>query len=134
MDKLLTFAIISVIALSGCATEAAFNEQAQQWVGKNADDLILAEGPPTSSATLSTGGRVLQYERSAHVMSGGNSYTTYRSVYSNGLWTSVPVTNTVPVSSHTQSCMVRFVVDQSNTIISWTKEGNRCVAKPLEKK
>jgi hypothetical protein len=134
MSKLLTFAGITAIVLTGCATEAAFNEQAQRWVGKNADDLVMQKGPPASSATLSNGNRVLQYERIEHRVSGGQSYTTYRSVNVNGTMVSVPVNNTIPVSSKTDTCILRFVVDPSNTIVSWNKTGNDCVAEPDAKK
>jgi len=94
----------------------------------------MRKGPPTSSATLSNGNRVLQYERSENRVSGGNSYTTYRTVNVNGTLVQVPVNNTIPVSSTTRTCDLRFVVDPSNTIISWNKAGNHCVADPEPKK
>ena len=133
--------LCAVMALSGCATRpttAAFDEQAQQWIGKNADELVMQKGPPTSTFTLSNGGRVFQYERSVNVVSGGGTYamptTTYISSGPNaGTWVQGQAVHSLPVGSKTLNCTVRFTVDTSNTIIAWSKEGNRCVARPTPK-
>ena len=96
----------------------AFDEQTQQWVGKNADELVTRKGPPTSTFTLSNGNRVFQYESS-------ENWPGAYSIFGGG---------TSPVASANLNCSVRFTVDTSNTIIAWSKDGNYCVAGPEAKK
>ena len=142
MYRLLAFCVLCILGISGCATrptQEAFDEQAQQWVGKNADDLVTQKGPPTSAFTLSNGNRVFQYERSANVVTGGGSYTMPTSSYVSsgpaaGTWVQGQAVHAVPIRSSNLNCNLRFTVDTRNTIIGWSKDGNSCVARPEAKK
>lgn len=138
MFRLLAFSIISIVTLSGCATrptQEAFDQQAQQWIGKNADGLVIQKGPPTSTFTLSNGNRVFQYERSEYVVIGGDTYSMPTTTYIPGgpLGGSRVQGQTIledPVLSLNLNCSVRYIIDTSNTIIAWSKDGNNCVARP----
>jgi hypothetical protein len=129
-------AILALIA--GCAnqpTKEAFVQQAQQWVGQNADALVIRLGPPTSTFTLSDGNRVFQYSKAMDVTSGGGSYIVPTSSYIAsgplaGTWVHGQQAYTLPVTSSHLACDVRYLVDKSNKIIDWSSAGNYCVAVP----
>mgnify|MGYP001584439521 CR=1 FL=1 len=136
MFRLLAFFIISIVTLSGCATTAtqeAFDEQAQQWIGKNADELVRQKGPPTRTFILSNGNRVFQYERTEDIVT--MPATTY--IPGGPMGGSMVRGQTVhedPLRTLILTCSLRFTIDTSNTIIAWSKEGNSCVARPDVKK
>jgi len=136
MFRLLVFPVIYIFILSGCATTAtqeAFDEQAQQWIGKNADELVRQKGPPTRTFTLSNGNRVFQYERTEDIVT--MPTTTY--VPGGPLGGTLVRGQTVhedPLRTLILTCSLRFTVDTGNTIIAWSKEGNACVARPDVKK
>ncbi len=136
MFRLLAFFIISIVTLSGCATTAtqeAFDEQAQQWIGKNADELVRQKGPPTRTFTLSNGNRVFEYERTEDIVT--MPTTTY--IPGGPLGGTLVRGQTVhedPLQTLILTCSLRFTVDTSNTIVAWSKEGNSCVAQPDVKK
>jgi hypothetical protein len=109
------------LVLSGCANieerRKAFTSDMDSWVDHQADELIIARGPPTNSATLSDGGRVLEYSSSAFVTSGYSySYPYY--------WSAYPYNGFVYVDEFT--CKVLFRVSQANRIQSWSALGNAC--------
>eukprot|EP01031_Cornospumella_fuschlensis_P009084 gene9084-11158_t len=54
------------------------DQMAQRFVGKSADELVLAFGPPQSSYKLTDGRDVLQYEQKRTSTQGGASYTSFR--------------------------------------------------------
>ena len=136
-DQLVSFSslLVLVSALSGCVSmeerRQAFNRSLDSWVGRHTDELITAKGPPTNSATLTNGGRVLEYSRSAIVTSGGGPYTTFTPVYvrnaqGGGTFVSVPVQTFTPVTSAEMFCKILVRASPSNRIESWSAEGNAC--------
>ncbi|WP_395777312.1 hypothetical protein [Aquidulcibacter sp.] len=115
------------------------DQMAQRFVGKSADELVLAFGPPQSSYKLTDGRDVLQYEQKRTNTQGGESYTSFREVtrfrtetdaagnvrtvqYSE----SIPVTNSSPVYTVNQNCIRRFVVASDKKVESFRWEGNAC--------
>lgn len=58
--------LAAVSTLSGCAN---FGAKVESWQGRTTDDLIRAWGPPSSTETLSDGGRVISYTH-GHQISG----------------------------------------------------------------
>jgi hypothetical protein len=128
-----TILLISVLS-AGCVTTAQkkekFSQDLDSWIGKSADDLVVAKGPPTSTFQLSSGGRVFEYSKSGSVTSGGGSYTINQTVYKpgagGGTWEYVPQQKALPTSTHEYSCKVVFKVSAANVVESWTSEGNRC--------
>jgi hypothetical protein len=54
--------VVSLLLLSGCASEANFRNMLTTWQGQHVDNLVSAWGPPASSYPLSSGGRVLEYK------------------------------------------------------------------------
>jgi hypothetical protein len=128
----IAFIITSIIMLVGCKTlaerQGAFTQEMDAFVGSNADELVVKRGPPSNVATLSTGGKVLEYSKSRTVTSGGGSFTTYASTYDPGTkkWVNVPQQQAIPVSSKESHCKILFKVSPSNIVESWTSEGNGC--------
>ena len=115
------------------------DQMAQRFVGKSADELVLAFGPPQSSYKLTDGRDVLQYEQKRTNTQGGESYTSFREVTRFRTETdaagnvrtvqyneSVPVTNSSPVYTVNQNCIRRFVVANDKKVESFRWEGNAC--------
>jgi hypothetical protein len=135
---LTSFVLLCLLVLAGCASmneEAVrqFQSEMDGYVGRSADELILARGVPTATAPLSTGGKVLEYSKSRTDISGGNSYTTYTPVFvpnasGGGTWISVPSHQTVPIYSYERSCKLTFQVSTDNIVLNWKAEGNECRA------
>lgn len=129
-------ALIAALLLTGCGAakkrEASFQTEMNGYVGNSADALIRSRGVPTSTATLSDGGRVLEYSKSRTVVSGGGSFTVNKSVYvpsstgGVGTWVSVPQQQAVPVSSRDESCKLIFEISADNLVMGWKSEGRDC--------
>ena len=128
---------IAVLLLAGCASmneEAArkFQVEMDGYVGRPVDELILARGVPTATATLSSGGKVLEYVTSRTSISGGYSYLTYTPVFvpnnsGGGTWISVPSHQTAPLHTSERYCKLTFQVAPDSKVLNWKAEGNDCV-------
>lgn len=136
---LLRFLTVSaLLAQAGCASlnqEAADRFQAEMdgYVGKSADELILARGVPTASAALSSGGRVLEYRSRRTSVSGGHSYLSYTPVFvpnssGGGTWISVPSPQTAPIQTMELQCRLSFQIGPDNKVLNWRAEGNDCLS------
>lgn len=128
------FVLITILALSGCGL-ARIQEQKEKFaevnnllVGKTYDDMVKARGVPTREATLSTGGKVVEYSKSSTTTSGGGSYAVPTTAYipSTGTWVQGTQQQAVPVRSHTSSCTLNFVISPSGIVETWKAEGNAC--------
>lgn len=132
-----TITLLAGLALAGCTAmneEAARKLQAEMdgYVGRSVDELILARGVPTASATLSTGGRVLEYLSSRTSISGGYSYLTYTPVFvpnssGGGAWISVPSHQTAPLRTAERRCKLTFEVSAAGLVLNWRAEGDDCL-------
>jgi len=130
-----TVFLLVLLLLAGCVSMAERRQQFAQamdsWVGRSADDLISSRGPPTNSATLSTGGKVLEYARSVMVSNGGGTYTTVVPVFvpnpaGGGSYVGVPSQQAMPVTTSEMNCRILFRVSPANRVESWSAEGNAC--------
>jgi len=116
----------------------AYDDQmVQRFVGKSADELVLAFGPPQSSYKLTDGRDVLQYEQKRTSTQGGESYTSFQEVTRFRTETdaagnvrtvqyreSVPVQNSSPIYTINQNCIRLFVVYKDKIVESFCWEGN----------
>jgi hypothetical protein len=128
--------VIATVALSSCGTaekqKAAFTYEMDAFVGQSVDNVLTAKGPPTGTASLSSGGRVIEYSKSTTLTSSGGSYTVTQPVYvpgyggAPGTWVQVPQQHTTGASSYEQSCKLLFKVSKDNIVESWKAEGNNC--------
>ena len=131
-------AVLGLLTLAGCAAtneEAArkFQTEMDGYVGQSVDTLIRARGVPTATATLSSGGKVLEYTSRRSSVSGGYSYLTYTPVFvpnssGGGTWISVPSHETAPVHTSQWHCKLTFEVSPDNKVLNWRAEGNDCLA------
>lgn len=132
--SLLVLLIASLFGLTGCGiakrqqAKADFQSQMNGLIGKSSDALILARGVPTSTASLSDGGKVLEYVKSRTETSGGGSYTQTRAIYqpATNSYIYVPVQQNIPIGSETMNCKIIVHVSSENKILSWKSEGNDC--------
>lgn len=138
--------LFAVLALSACQTtsiaerRAAFElDMNTRFVGKSADALVLAFGPPHSSYTLTDGREVAQYREERSSTSGGDSYTSYDTVSRsreiigpNGArrvvtdLQQVPVTSITPIQTRFELCVRRFVISKEKVVEAFAWEGNSC--------
>lgn len=128
--------MLGLLALAGCAavseeTTRQFQAEMDGYVGRSADELILARGVPTAAAPLSTGGKVLEYTKSTTRLSGGHSYISYTPVFvpnssGGGTWISVPSAQSTPIHSSERGCKLTFQVSADNIVRNWKAEGNDC--------
>jgi len=139
-------AFTALLTLGACETvpyaervaayEASVNAQ---FVGKSADELVLALGPPMSSFKLSDGRDVFQYARDNTYTTGGGSYTSYESytrrrevIRPDGTVQvikdreSVPVQRVEPLRTVSEVCVRRFVMSKDGIVESFRWEGNDC--------
>ena len=125
----------AALLLAGCASiedrRNAFQASQAIWLGKTLDELVLAKGPPTRTATLSQGGQVVEYESLRQEITGGGSFVTYQSVPvvgPNGAVSQVqvPVQQSLPLRAQLRSCRMFFVVSAEHRVQSWRHEGDDC--------
>lgn len=137
MRTVLAIAAISASLLAGCTfpTTQAYRDSVQSWVGRTADNLVMAWGAPDRSFDFSDGGRLLEYDRSQtryiagpprHDLvpvrvrdSSGNRRTQFVSV-----WRDTPGYYDV------DRCVTRFRVGRDNRIQEVNFNGDWCVAYP----
>ena len=116
--------------LGACATTGNYEKVLDTWRYAHADELVRAWGAPTSTYTMSDGGRVLMYDK---------RYTTTSSTpmkaeldqYNPG---QIKVTGG-QVSSTTHWCQTEFHTGSDGRIQRWRWKGNNCRARgPKEPK
>lgn len=138
MRRIAVYTLTFSALLAGCASmneEAARRFQAEMdgYVGKPVDELILARGVPSASATLSSGGKVLEYSSSRTSVSGGYAYLSYTPVFvpnstGGGTWISVPTQQTAPIQSMELRYKLTFQITPDQKVLNWRAEGNDCLA------
>ncbi|MNO20213.1 hypothetical protein D3C76_99620 [compost metagenome] len=121
--KWLALALLPLV-LSGCATEAKYEQILQSWVGSSELELIQKWGPPQQA--YETGGhRFLVYSSSGNMYLPGTA-PTYQTTY---------VGNTAYTNSYggspgmnvQLSCVTTFEV-ANELITNWNWRGNNCTA------
>jgi hypothetical protein len=128
------------LALTACQfpTTAAYQEQVSTWIGRPADQLIIAWGPPQRSETLTDGSRVIEYDRQEARYVPGMSipqrYPAYvrrdqfgrRHVVYGTFWHETPGY----ITQH--RCVTRFHVSKEGVVQSMNFVGNACIAYPTQ--
>lgn len=102
-------ALISTIALAGCATSAGYRRTLDPWVGEKADDLVKDWGAPTQQTALDSGEKVFTYISAGRAKSQVNTVGSYSYVTTNQ-----------------HSCQTSFVVSDAGVIESYSFKGNSC--------
>ena len=116
--------VLTLLLMVGCATTENYNKILDTWIGADITDLMDSWGYPQGSFDSPNGNKV-------YVYSEGGAYTT-------------PVTtNTTVVGNTVQNhtyggitvnynCTTYIETDDSGTIVTWSWEGNNCVAYPVD--
>lgn len=139
-------ALLAAVALTGCATNAKFQEDWNSMIGNHEIHVLSYYGPPQSSYTLADGSKVLTYTRSAQMVMPGA--TTYQPVTTNtrgnvtlnrGIQPMATGTYTQQSTTYVQqqapstviplNCTVHVTIDAKAIVRSWQAQGNHCVAK-----
>jgi hypothetical protein len=116
--------IILVVLISACATTAKYEAILNTWVGHDVNELVNSWGYPQNSFKAPNGNTVYVYGSSGSYTMPTQTNTTHNvignTVYSNSTTTGGQTLNFW--------CRTYFEVDDSNKIVTWRWEGNRCTA------
>lgn len=125
------------LSLAGCSfpTQQAYRDNVQSWVGRTADNLVMAWGAPDRSYDFSDGTRQLEYERQqTRYVAGAPVYdrVPVRVRDSNGARRVqyVSVWRDTPGYYDTDRCLTRFRVGRDNRIREVSFAGDWCIAYP----
>jgi|APTNR8051073442_1049403.scaffolds.fasta_scaffold00318_2 hypothetical protein len=138
--------ICSISALNACQTVpyaqrlASFEaDMNNRFVGKSADLVVLAFGPPHSSYTLTDGREVAQYREERSNTFGGDTYTSYNTVSRSREIINpdgtrrvvtelqqMPITSMTPIQTRHELCTRRFVISKEKVVEAFAWEGNSC--------
>lgn len=121
----MTFIVLAVLLMQGCATHQKFVQKYDSWIGKDINQLMLQIGYPDSTYTLPNKHTVYVYERSrvydipsVPMMSYGyGGY--YRGGYGMFGYSREIVHET---------CKLYLETDKKGIIVKWGSRGNRCVS------
>lgn len=135
--KSLLLSIVGLALLAACETAEGYRQEMATWQGRHSDDLLVAWGPPDSTASLSDGREVWAYEKSYVRESAGHYRDETRSVTrtyvdSDGNEQEETISETFPVweppSTWRSSCETRFVIGTTRRVEGVSFEGDACVA------
>lgn len=125
-------AALTVVLLGGCGLvqqqreREAHVQRMNDLIGKPVDDLVKAEGPPTSTFALKDGGAVFEYSHSRQVSGGGGSMTLMQPTLIGGSWVNVPQQRALPHRSDTLTCRMLVSISARQTVESWKQDGRGC--------
>jgi hypothetical protein len=119
------FAIVSLVALSACATTAGYEKVLNSWVGAQEIDLVRSWGPP-AQAYEAGGRKFIVYASRRNVYLPGVAPTYQTNVIGNTAHTTA--VGGSPAMNVGMSCMTTFELDGSR-VASWSHKGNDCKAK-----
>lgn len=109
--------LLSLIALSGCATEAKLNAKLDGWVGRPAIELVRQAGPPQKILDGPNGHKWYVYHHE-------NTYVTKRRVNYDGYGNATISGGNTLIGY----CTMSFEVNAKDIIAGWHKKGDECVA------
>lgn len=107
-----------LLIAAGCATAAKYDARLDEWVGHDADELIAAWGPPTSSRSTPSGDAMLTWS-TARTFTSPVPPKAIRNVSA----TEVAASR---IRSRTFGCTTTFTIDASGRVSDWQWRGNRC--------
>ena len=87
-----------------------------KWVGHTVDDLINANGEPTSVHSLTSGGRILEYLKLETDQTQTRKHIKDYAHKSRG----------IASSDSGQSCKILFNISASDIVVKWSAEGKGC--------
>lgn len=116
--------LIIMLTLSGCATEAKYQEILRGWVGQDELSLVRGWGPPARSYEAG-GHKFLEYSREGNMYLPGTAPTYQTSVYGNTAYTNTY--GGTPAMNIALSCITTFEIAEGK-IVGGTWRGNNCTA------
>ena len=118
-----------VLSLGACGTPdkrpSGMETDIAAWVGKPADELIAAKGPPAKTAVAADGAKTIEYLRE-RVFHRPSTTSVIMVLVNVGGGISAPVPHTVvePPSTLTFSCTLSVKISGAGIVQSWKAEGN----------
>lgn len=129
--------LASTLALAACETAEGYRQQMSTWQGRHGDDLIIAWGPPDSTAMLSDGREMWEYDKTYIHESAGHYRDETRQVTrtfvdDEGHTRSETISESYPVweppTTSRSHCSTRFVLTDTRRIEQVSFDGSACVA------
>jgi beta-xylosidase len=123
MNKLILI-LTTLCFLAGCGTTKGYEEILRTWVGHNANDLVASWGYPKNSFKASNGNTVYVYSSSGSYTMPTQTNSTYN-LYGNTVYGQSTTTGGQTLNF---ACTTYFEIDNSNRVVRWSWEGNKCRA------
>jgi hypothetical protein len=122
MLRILTILLVA-LSLTGCVTPEMMNQNMNSWMGADANDLIAAWGPPSSTMSDGQGGQIFFFDQSTEMVTPGYATTTtYDTSHRRDHYGSARTTYTPP-TVHQINRKRMFWVDKKNKIYRWSWQG-----------
>lgn len=113
-------AVLALLALSACATQANYERRLQTYVGQNISTVMAGWGYPSGSFEAPDGNMVYVWDHQSVFISSPSYFGGY---YRRGYYG--PAVD-FPGQAYTYRCQTYFEVDKKKTILSWKVQGNDC--------
>lgn len=136
--RVLIYVCLLPLLLGGCATTKEYGQKVSSWIGHTVDDLYSKLGKPSSTETLTDGGKIVSYERKEVVKDVSENKATQPLASNDGGVTKSANRNpneqisagkeTASTKTRTVSCTTRYKTDNTGVVRSWTIDGNGCKA------
>jgi len=118
----LTFVVVGILAIQGCANHTKFVKKYDSWVGKNINHLIGKIGYPDNTFVLPNKNKVYIYERS-------RMYSLPSPMFGYGYSGNYGIIGYSYASDIVQeTCKLFIETNKKGTIIKWGSRGNHCVS------
>ena len=134
------YALLLVLLLGGCATQAGMEQAMHSWDNGNINDFIAKAGPPAQVYDMPNGNRMFVFGRSSSYTT--PTYTSPTTITANTSINRYGNTSYGTINAQVyggqvyggqtfnSSCTIRLTVNPSDTIITWAYEGNACRFRP----
>lgn len=101
--------MVAVLAITGCATQAKYEESLRSWEGSDASDLVARWGVPLRTIDLDGGKKAYEYYEGQN----------------NAIYGRNPYSNTVTQTNYQVGCATTFIISNGK-VESWSYRGNIC--------
>ena len=119
------FLLVTILALSGCATTANYEKMLTTWIGAPEIDLYRSWGTPDGQYEVS-GTKFVTFTRGGNMIMPGTAPTYQTTFVGNTAFTNAYGGS--PAYNIQLTCRTTFEI-RNERVVSWRWEGNNCKAK-----
>jgi hypothetical protein len=109
--------VVAMLAVSGCAMEPNYQQQVDTWIGSTESELVERFGPPSASATIDGGYRVVSWDLTQTKTMDGTMAVAPTFGYSQGTGTGAANTyQYVPGDTVVTTCRLTFKLAEGKVV------------------